>query len=152
MAGPFKVTLTREAGYRFRAEFDEPEIPPLRMDEPPPLGVGVEPSPTQVLASAVGDCLSASLLYCLSRAHVEPTGMRAVVEGETERNEQGRLRIRELRVRLEPEVDAEQAGRLARCVDLFEDFCIVTQSVRAGIDVQVEVAARETLPDEAPAR
>ena len=28
---------------------------------------------------------------------------------------------------------------LGRCLEIFEDFCIVTQSVRAGLDVQVEV-------------
>jgi hypothetical protein len=28
---------------------------------------------------------------------------------------------------------------MERCVQLFEDYCVVTQSVRAGLDVSVEV-------------
>jgi hypothetical protein len=28
---------------------------------------------------------------------------------------------------------------MRRCLELFEDFCTVTQSVRGGIDVQVQV-------------
>lgn len=151
MVERFKVTVTREAGYRFCSDFGDSSLPPLRMDEPPPLGDGAGPSPAQVLASAIGNCLSASLLYCLARARVEPSGMRAVVEGEMARNELGRLRLERLHVRLEPELDVEQRAQLARCADLFEDYCIVTESVRAGIDVQVEVATLEALPDGAAA-
>jgi len=29
--------------------------------------------------------------------------------------------------------------RMRRCIEMFEDFCIVTQSVRKGIDVKVAV-------------
>lgn len=32
-------------------------------------------------------------------------------------------------------------GRIERCLKLFEDYCVVTQSVRAGLDVSVEVNA-----------
>jgi organic hydroperoxide reductase OsmC/OhrA len=59
------------------------------------------------------------------------------------RNERGRLRIGGLRVRLAPEVTAEQRERMGRCLDLFQDFCLVTESVRDGIAVDVEV---ETMP------
>jgi len=77
--------------------------------------------------------------------------MRAVVEGEVARNERSRLRLERLHVRLEPQLDVELRAQLARGADLFEDYCIVTESVRAGIDVQVEVATLEVLPDGAAA-
>lgn len=51
--------------------------------------------------------------------------------------------IGEIRVRLAPEVAPEQRERMERCLDLFEDFCIVTESVRQGIQVDVEV---DTVP------
>ena len=65
--------------------------------------------------------------------------LRTRVEGTLVRNDQGRLRIGGIRVRLEPDVAPELRDRMGRCLELFEDFCIVTQSVRDGIDVQVEV-------------
>ena len=37
----------------------------------------------------------------------------------------------------------EDTPRLGRCENLFEDFCIVTQSVRRGIPVNVTVKQRE---------
>ena len=55
------------------------------------------------------------------------------------RNQRGRLRIGELKVRLAPEVRPEDRERIARCLELFEDFCIVTQSVRQGIAIDVQV-------------
>ena len=64
------------------------------------------------------------------------------------RNERGRYRIGQLRVRLAPDVVADPDGRMARCLNLFQDFCIVTESVRHGIPVDVTV---EPAPVEEPA-
>ena len=55
------------------------------------------------------------------------------------RNEKGRLRLGPLKVRIEPDVHVESPGRVDRCLEVFEDFCIVTQSVRDGLEVEVEV-------------
>jgi uncharacterized OsmC-like protein len=135
----FRVTLSRRHGYEFLADFHEPRVPELTFDERPPLGQGRGPSASRVLAAAVGNCLSASLVHCLERARVPVTDVNATVEGELTRNAQGRLRVKSLQVKLEPRVGVEPE-RLERCLGLFEDFCTVTQSVRDGIDVDVEVA------------
>lgn len=37
------------------------------------------------------------------------------------------------------ELRPEDGERIGRCLELFEDLCVVTQSVRTGIDVQVAV-------------
>lgn len=39
---------------------------------------------------------------------------------------------------------AADAAALGNCLDVFEDFCVVTQSVREGIDVEVTVEPRAT--------
>jgi uncharacterized OsmC-like protein len=93
----------------------------------------------RLLAAAVGNCLSASALFCLRRAHVQVHGMRTSVVASLVRNDRARLRIGGLRVRITPQVDAADTGRIQRCLELFEDYCVVTQSVRAGLDVSVEV-------------
>lgn len=144
----FRVTVSRDRQFQFLADFGLPGVEPLRLDEPQPLGQGEGPNASRVLASAVGTCLAASALYCLERAHVPVDDVRATVDGELARNERGRLRITRLAVRLELEVAPEDAERIDRCLDLFEDFCVVTESVRSGIavDVAVETVAPEPVP------
>jgi organic hydroperoxide reductase OsmC/OhrA len=139
----FTVDLTLRDNYAFTVAFNDADVPPIIVDERPPLGGGNGPNPARLLAAAVGSCLSASLLFCLRKAHIEPDELRTTVEGTIVRNERGRLRIGGLRVRLAPEVTAEQRERMGRCLDLFQDFCLVTESVRDGIAVDVEV---ETMP------
>ncbi len=138
-AGEFGVTLELQQGFEFDVDFQQPGVPPLRMDEPPPLGAGHGPSAARVLAAAVGHCLSASALFCLRKARVDVRGVRTHVRGSLVRNEHGRLRVGRLAVTILPELGSGDPGRVARCLELFEDFCVVTQSVRAGIDVKVNV-------------
>jgi organic hydroperoxide reductase OsmC/OhrA len=135
----FSVQLRLQRGYQFDVDFELPGVASLRVDEPAPLGEGAGPNAARLLAAAVGNCLAASLEYCLERSRIPLKQLRATVDGTLIRNEKGRLRIGKLHVRLEPELDTDGGPKLKRCLELFEDFCLVTQSVRAGIDIAVEV-------------
>jgi organic hydroperoxide reductase OsmC/OhrA len=55
------------------------------------------------------------------------------------RNENKRLRVAGIHVRLSPELDAATREKAKECLDLFEDFCTVTASIRQGIPVEVKV-------------
>ncbi len=133
------VSMALQEGYRFLVDFHQDGVPALLMDEPEPLGTGAGPNAARALAAAVGNCLSASALFCLRRAHVDVRGMSTSVSASLVRNDRGRLRVGALAVRIRPEVAEADAGRMRRCLDLFEDYCVVTQSVRTGLDVSVTV-------------
>lgn len=148
IAEQFTVALTLRDGYAFNVEFAGGEGPPLVADELPPLGEANGPNPARLLAAAVGSCLSSSLLFCLRKSRIEVSQLHTVVDVTIKRNERGRLRIGGIRVRLAPELTDEQRERIHRCLDLFQDFCIVTESVREGIRVDVEVA--EPAPADQP--
>lgn len=137
--GAIRTVVRRERDYRFRIQFDQAGVPDLLTDEPPPLGKAEGPNPARLLAAAVGNCLAASLLFCLTRARIDVGGLTATVDTTLGRNEQGRLRVTGMRVALASEVTAQARDRMARCLEVFESFCIVTESVRKGIDVTVEV-------------
>ena len=134
------TTIVQDEGFRFRVLFDEAGVPALVTDEPPPLGCGAGPNPSRLLAAAVGNCLAASLLFCMQKARLDVAGLVARVETDIGRNEQGRLRVRAMRVTLAPAVTEQVQARMGRCLDLFESFCAVTESIRHGVDVQVTLA------------
>lgn len=135
----FRVTLSRQDGYVFAARGDRDEWPEWTLDEPAPLGTDQDPNASRVLGMAVGNCLAASLLFCLTKSRVNVEQLAVTVEGSIVRNDAGRLRIGELRVALAPSVPAEDRERMSRCLQLFEDFCTVSASVRQGIPIHVDV-------------
>jgi len=126
-------------GYRFRVEFDEENVPSLVVDEMKPVGEGLGPNPSRLLSVAVGHCLSSSLLYCLSKAKVKIKKLETTVKTDIVRNKENYLRISGLDVQIHLEVNEEDKPRVPRCLDIFENYCTVTQSVRQGIDVKVNI-------------
>jgi organic hydroperoxide reductase OsmC/OhrA len=92
-----------------------------------------------MLAAAIGNCLAASLLFCLQRRGVKAAGVHANVHMELVRNERKRLRVGRVAVKLNKGTSEIPEDKLRACLDSFEDFCVVTQSVRDGIAVEVTV-------------
>jgi uncharacterized OsmC-like protein len=136
----FELNLEQLEGYEFKVGFDKASFPEWHTDEPPPLGKDAGPNPARVLAVAIANCLAASLVFCLSKKGAKVQGVKAKVQVETVRNEQKRLRIGAVNVTIQAPVDRESKALMA-CLDTFEDFCVVTQSVRAGMKVNVNVEA-----------
>ncbi len=132
------VTLTQRQDFRFDIRFAD-GVPVLQADEPPPLGQGQGPSPEQLLAAAVGNCLSASLLFALRKYKQAPEPITTEVRSEVGRNPEGRLRVLAMHARLTVGVPAASLAHLERVLAQFEEFCTVTQSVRASIPVTVTV-------------
>lgn len=135
----FSFVVHLHDGYMQVVDWALDGVTPLETDEPPPLGADRGPNPARVLGAAVASCLGASLLFCLRKSRIEVKDLRTIVEGTMRRNERGRLRIGGIRVHLAPTVAAEDRERMTRCLEIFEDFCIVTQSVREGIAIDVQV-------------
>lgn len=139
----FGVTLTLQNNYQFAVDFERDGMPDLLVDETSPLGSNLGPNPTRLLAAAIGQCVGSSLLFCLRKSRIEVRQLRTRVAGSVTRNARGRLRLGPIQVTLEPDVAPEMIARMGRCIELFEDFCLVTESVREGLDVRVSVAAAE---------
>ena len=139
MAGTTEtVRLVQRQDYQFDMEFGG-NAPNWLADEPPPLGQGAGPSPVQLLAAAVGNCLSDSLLFALRKFKQAPDPIECEVVAEIGRNAENRLRVLGMQVQLTLGVAANTLQHLERVLDQFEAFCTVTQSVGAGIPITVRV-------------
>lgn len=133
------LELRQQSDFRFEVDFKLPGVPPLPTDEPPPLGGGSGPNPARLLGAAVANCLAASLLFSLRKFHNDAEPLRAEATVAMQRNAQGRLRIGRIGVDIHLSAAAAALRSLDRVLAQFEDFCVVTQSVRAGITVDVRV-------------
>lgn len=131
----FNIKLELLENYIFKVDFGD--FGDILTDEAPPLGNGEGPNPARLVAAAVGNCLCASLLFALRKFKDNPSGVRAEVNGEMERQE-GRWRIARLKVQMTVD-DTNALEHLPNALQQFEDFCIVTQSIRQGIPVEVAV-------------
>ena len=133
-----RVQLRQQQDYQFHIHFGE-GLPVLLGDEPAPLGKGQGPTPVQLLAAAVGNCLSDSLLFALRKFKQAPEPIQCDVAAEVGRNAENRLRVLSLKAVLTLGVPAAKLEHLDRVLDQFESFCTVASSVSQGIPVTVEV-------------
>ena len=132
------VRLSQRHDYQFDNQFGD-GVPVLLTDEPPPLGQGAGPSPVQLLAAAVGNCLSDSLLFALRKFKQAPEPLHTEVTAEVGRNAENRLRVLGMRATLTLGVPAAALEHLDRVLASFEQYCTVTQSVAQGFPVEVQV-------------
>jgi len=138
----FTLTLTQESDYVFRIEFDDTAIPALHTDESAPLGNDSGPNPSRMLVAAVANCLSASLLFSLRKYKNTPGTIVTRARATLERNEQKRLRVAHIDVVIELPDAAADYAQIERLLLQFENFCVVTESVRHGVAVDVSVRDR----------
>lgn len=105
------------------------------------------PNPSRLLALGVLGCLSASFIFCLKKKNFQVDDFNAEAEVTLTRNEKGFWRIKKIDVTIVPKIEnPDTLKRAKQClkqvkdgVSFFEQYCIVTQSVRAGIEVNVNL-------------
>ena len=137
--GRFTIHLEQGEDYQITVRFDWKRAADLLMDEPPPLGGTDGPNASRLLAAAAANCLSASLLYCIGKDEPPANSLRAEATCILVRNDKKRLRIGGLEVKLIAGEALTSSKRFDRCKDLFEDFCVVSASIREGIPIAVSV-------------
>lgn len=138
MSDSVSITITQQENYKFLVDFGM-GLSPLLADEPEPLGSGEGPDPSRILLAAVVNCLAASLLFALKKFKQDPGRITATATALTGRNENNRLRVTAIEVTLSLGRAGSELEHLDRVLAQFEDFCTVSQSVRAGLPIHVKV-------------
>jgi len=116
----------------------------LYFDEPEYIDVGEDehPCPHDYLLATVGGCQLEVLKQCLEKAHVEEYDIEIEVESEKGKVEVDEdipdtadIRITDMTTEITLEVPPEYESRANRCLEIFEENCPISNSVRAGIDL-----------------
>jgi uncharacterized OsmC-like protein len=137
----YEINMFRKNNYKFEVDFGKDTISPLLMDEPEeiPGGESAGPMASMLVAAAVGNCLSASLIFCLTKMKTEITDIKTRVKVTRKRNEEGFWRISQLTINIEPKVENKESLEYLKCMDIFKKYCIVGNSVEEGIPLKVTI-------------
>jgi hypothetical protein len=81
-----RVAVSLARNYEFTASFEQfSDGRPILLDELPPLGEGHGPNATALVAAAVGNCLAASLAFCLRKSRAQLKDLKAGVTARVTR-------------------------------------------------------------------
>lgn len=137
----YEVNMEKLENYKFIVDFGKKSIPSLLMDETKDIPGGEETGPTasMLMGAAVGNCLSASLVFCLSKKRVNLKNLKTMITLKRKRNDKGYWSISEIVVDLQPEIAEEDRARFDQCVEIFRNYCIVSNSIETGIPLTVNI-------------
>ncbi|MBK8692340.1 MAG: hypothetical protein IPN17_08560 [Deltaproteobacteria bacterium] len=121
-------------------KFDQEQFETLSLDEPRrSVATRLQREPASSPPPSATASPRASSSACRRRRSLLQ-GVSADVDVEIVRNPQQAAASAKVNVTLHTKLPADHPA-LTSCLATFEDFCIVTQSVRGGIDVAVKVQA-----------
>ncbi len=136
-----KVGLTLEEEMIFKCDLGEMKVKDCYIDEAHKDEVDMlGPNPSRMLGMAILGCLSASFIFCLKKRNLTIDDLKAEAEVTIARNQKGFWRVKKIDVNIDVKIDdPETRKRADQCRKMFEQYCVVTQAVREGIDVEVNL-------------
>lgn len=132
----------------FKSELGLKNLEVITIDETFERGGKAEgPDAAQLLGLALLSCLNASFIFCLQKRKLMLDDLEAIGEISFNKNERGYMRIKKIDVKMRPKAkDPEVLKRINQCIKemksgymFFEETCIITPSLREGINIEVKV-------------
>ena len=136
-----KVGLSLEKEMIFKCDLGEMKVKDCYIDDTHKDEVNMlGPNPSRMLGMAILGCLSASFIFCLKKRELSLNNLKAEAEVTIGRNKQGFWRVTKIDVDINAKIDDPDTRKRAdQCKKMFEQYCIVTQAVREGIDIEVNL-------------
>jgi len=136
-----KVGLSLEQEMIFSCDLGDMKVQDCYVDDTHKNEVDMlGPNPTRMLGLALLGCLSASFIFCLKKRKLTLNDLKAEAELTIARNKKGFWRVKKIDVDIDIKIsDPDARKRADQCKKMFEEYCVVTQAVREGIDVEVNV-------------
>lgn len=100
----------------------------------------IGPNPTGLLALSVLSCLAASFTFCLKKKKFTLTELKGMAEVVIKRNEKGFWRVKKIDINMTPKIDDPKMRKRAnQCKKFFEQYCIISESLRDGFEVNLNL-------------
>ena len=135
------VDITLEKEMIFKCELGDIKVEECYIDETNKDEVNMlGPNPSRLVGLAVLGCLSSSFIFCLKKRDFTLDNLKAEAEVIIGRNEKGFWRVKKINVNIDVKIDdPETRKRADQCRKMFEQYCLVTQAIREGIDVELKM-------------
>ena len=136
-----KVRLKQEEEMIFKCDLGEIKMDKLYIDEQHDKNAEkIGPSPTKLLALSVLGCLTASFSFCLKKKGLSISDLNGQAIVSIARNDKNLWRVKKIDVKISPKIDTPELRKRAnQCTKFFEQYCIISESVRNGIEVNLEL-------------
>ncbi|MFX1476783.1 MAG: OsmC family protein [Promethearchaeota archaeon] len=136
-----RVSLKQEEEMIFKCDFGEIKGDSLYIDEKHDKNSEkIGPSPAKLLALSVLGCLTASFSFCLKKKEFSLLDLRGQAEVSIARNDKHLWRVKKIDVKISPKIDTPELRKRAdQCAKFFEQYCIISESLRNGIEVNLEL-------------
>ena len=136
-----KVGITLEKEMIFRCDLGDLKVKDCYIDDTHKNEVDMlGPNPSRLLGLALLGCLSASFIFCLKKKSLTLDDLNATAELTIARNKKGFWRVMKVDVDINITInDPATRKRADQCKKMFEQYCTVTQAVREGIEVEVNL-------------
>ncbi len=100
----------------------------------------IGPNPSKLLALSVLGCMAASFAFCLQKKNFSLPHFDGKAVITSNRNEKGFWRVKKIDIILNPEIkNPEMLKRVDQCKKFFEQFCIISESIREGIEINTTI-------------
>ncbi|MFW9865332.1 MAG: OsmC family protein [Candidatus Thorarchaeota archaeon] len=136
-----KVSLKQEEEMIFKCDLGQIKMDSLYIDEKHDKNSErIGPSPVKLLALSVLGCLAASFSFCLKKKEFLLSDLRGHAEVRIARNDKHLWRVKKIDVKIIPKIDTPELRKRAdQCAKFFEQYCIISESLRNGIEVNFEL-------------
>ncbi|MFX0028358.1 MAG: OsmC family protein [Candidatus Hermodarchaeota archaeon] len=136
-----RVGLKQTEEMIFRCELGNLKIENLFIDEKnEKVEEKLGPSPAKLLGLSVLGCLAASFSFCLQKGGFSLPGLNGIAEVTIARNNKGFWRVNKIDIEMVPQIDTpEMRKRVNQCARFFEQYCIISESLRKGFEVNVHM-------------
>ena len=136
-----KVGISLERDMIFKCSLGEMKVKDCFIDDTHQYEADMlGPNPSRLLGLALLGCLSASFIFCLKKKELTVDDLKAEAELTIARNDKGFWRVKKIDVELDIKItDPATRKRADQCKKMFEQYCVVTQAVREGIEVDVNL-------------